>query len=202
MAKVLTAAEQVEAMKHLTAGSAAWLVGRSARTLRDRPDCPRNPDKTFDAQNLIAWSHRQIPDAKLDDAELEQVLTAAEHLAGHGSALVPIAGLLDALLQQYGDQGMILFARVLRDHFRVEIEIRKICDEPPSAEEQREIDEYNRQAERDNHTREELKITTTCMDCKRIRLGTKWLKRPVPVGHVKADSLCPACYERGRAKGN
>lgn len=50
-----TANEQTEALKRLTQGAAAWLLGIGPRTLRDAADCPRNPDRTYNGQAVVRW---------------------------------------------------------------------------------------------------------------------------------------------------
>lgn len=47
--------EQIDFLKRLRPGAAAWMLGVAPRSLRDWVDAPRGEDGTFDAQTLVAW---------------------------------------------------------------------------------------------------------------------------------------------------
>ncbi len=55
----MKANDQIEVMQGLRQGAAAWLIGLSARKLRDRTDAPRNKDGTYNAQELLAYLKRK-----------------------------------------------------------------------------------------------------------------------------------------------
>ena len=55
----MTASDQVKVLQSLSQGATAWLLGVSPRALRDRPTLPRNPDGTYDAQQVLGWAVEQ-----------------------------------------------------------------------------------------------------------------------------------------------
>ena len=68
--------EQIEILQHLKQQSMAWLINRAPRTLRDRGDIPRQPDGTYNAKEVLAWSRgadiaqtiRNLPDGVIVEA--------------------------------------------------------------------------------------------------------------------------------------
>lgn len=60
MGKKLTANEQTEIMERLSQAPAAWLLGTTARSLRDLADCPRNPDGSYNGAELVKWDRRRV----------------------------------------------------------------------------------------------------------------------------------------------
>lgn len=67
MTKSKTSNEQTETLKRLTQGAAAWLIGLNARTLRDAADCPRNPDRSYNGQDLVRWQVARSATVAADD---------------------------------------------------------------------------------------------------------------------------------------
>ena len=82
----LTSQGQIDVLKSLTQGAAAWLIGLSARTFRDSA-APRNPDGSYNAQAVAAWIKQGVaPDgdplmAGGDSPSLERYRAAKADLA-------------------------------------------------------------------------------------------------------------------------
>ena len=51
----MSTADEIKVLGSLSQGAAAWLLGISPRSLRDRNTLPRNPDGTYDAREVLAW---------------------------------------------------------------------------------------------------------------------------------------------------
>jgi hypothetical protein len=56
----MTGRQQIEAMQALSQSAAAWLMGISARTFRDK-NAPRNADGTYNAKDLLTWLSQSTP---------------------------------------------------------------------------------------------------------------------------------------------
>ena len=54
-AKPSAVSRQIELLRSLPQGAAAWLLGIGARTLRDWQGVPRNPDRSYNARDLLRW---------------------------------------------------------------------------------------------------------------------------------------------------
>jgi len=121
-----------EAMKKLHQKDARWLIGKSARTLRGRPDCPRNPDGSYCAAEVVRWHlARSTGDedplagdngsasaalerfrlARAEDAELDlsrkrgQIVALDELLQWwHTEVAGPIRGAVELLEQRFGSE--------------------------------------------------------------------------------------------------
>lgn len=63
-------------MRNLTQQQAAYLLGITARTLRDWSDAPRNPDRSYDGQALVRWMLERDPAGEYEDQR--QRLAAAQ----------------------------------------------------------------------------------------------------------------------------
>lgn len=128
--KAKTIPELVEAMASLPQGAAAWLVGVSPRTLRDRQVVPRNADGTYNAQDVVLWHLEQLEPvdgepmlsgsnspalerfraARADREELElavrreQLLNLDDFLAWFDAeVMAPIRKNLDTLQRKHGE---------------------------------------------------------------------------------------------------
>jgi hypothetical protein len=81
-----TTQNQIEQLKALNQGAAAWLVGQSSRTFRDST-APRNPDGTYNGKSVADWIRQSAsPDADPmlaggDSPNLERYRKAKAELA-------------------------------------------------------------------------------------------------------------------------
>ncbi len=74
----MTVKGQIEVLKGLRPGAAAWLLGLSRRTLSEADGLEQAGDKSFDARHLVAWAagrQRPAADAKARREEAEAQLT-------------------------------------------------------------------------------------------------------------------------------
>ena len=61
--KRFTGADQVGVLKKLGQTAAAYCLGLTPRSLRDRPEVPRSADGTYDARAIFRWvAESSIPD--------------------------------------------------------------------------------------------------------------------------------------------
>ena len=108
----LTGTEQIAVLQSLNQQAAAWLLNLNGRSLRDRPDIPRNVNGEYDARRLLEWAAGRLPEPNLTDADQERLLTIGEHYAGECSfACKAIAEFGKDLEAKYGDAGLAVLAR-------------------------------------------------------------------------------------------
>lgn len=55
MANKRNVESEVESLQCMTQGAAAWLIGLTARQLRNYKEAPRNDDGTYSGQRIVAW---------------------------------------------------------------------------------------------------------------------------------------------------
>jgi phage terminase Nu1 subunit (DNA packaging protein) len=110
---------QLEALPQVLA---AWLLGISPRTLRDKVECPRNPNGSYSARAIVEWVRsgaESDPDAALlagsDSPNLERLRAAKADreeiaLAKDRNEVISVAQLhaalthLAAILRRCGDK--------------------------------------------------------------------------------------------------
>ena len=74
-------------LENLTQAQASWLLGISARSLRDQVTCPRNANQKYNGRALIGWVREQAADsdaallAGSDSPNLERLRAAKATLA-------------------------------------------------------------------------------------------------------------------------
>ena len=85
----LSGAEQIAVLKRLKQQTAAWLLGMTARTLRDHPEVPRNSDGSYDAWELLSSGLQTTALPEPTPDELEKMWQVAESLAS--DELIPAA---------------------------------------------------------------------------------------------------------------
>ena len=198
----LTGTKQIEVLKSLTQQAAGWLVGLTARTLRDHPEVPRNPDGTYNAKELLASPLAcGMPAANPDD--VEKIFQVAEWLGvvstcdHDGGSLVTAITLMDSLRERYGNAGLQLFAAVALDRWS---SIASGWGREPTESELREkLDkEFRDPLERAQKARLHrlFQVTLVCEYCRKIRRGRQWIKGSAPVGFLEALSVCDNCMAR------
>ncbi len=74
-----TAPSEIAELSKLSQQAAAWLIGCTARALRDWPDAPRNPDGTYNGRELVAWNRDKLERPELTDDEYEKLLLIQEY---------------------------------------------------------------------------------------------------------------------------
>ena len=188
----MTGSEQIEALKHLSQQSAAWLLSVTPRALRDS-DAPRKPGGSYDARELLDWAQSRITPAKLSDDELESVFRIIESTELLTSAML---GVLDELKKKHGAAGLLAFVITFTEESRASIKRY-----PPATQDiELATDEFRRR-EADRITSEALRISTTCEACGKLRCGRRWSSGDPPEDHIIVEGLCPACTrKRDRAE--
>lgn len=209
MAKKKTAAGptgvgQISTMKRLSQGAAAWLLGfANNRTLRDKPDAPRNPDGSYDAKALFAWAQSRSPRMAavddLGDSDYERLEVAVEIVscAVEGAETIGLFDSLDELSRKHGAESVAtwLFDRLMTDWER-ESDFERQHLTPVT---QADLRKAMERAKADNERAiaiAELRVCTQCDQCKRVRHGRRWLKQDPPGGYVVWMGTCPSCKEK------
>lgn len=136
----MTKDEQIEAMKSLTQGAAAWLVDRAARTFRDS-GAPRNDDGTYDASKVVEWIRaisapavegdpllsgadspalERYRAARADLAEMDaaerrgQLVNMEEFFGWHSNEVsLPIRRAIEALQTRFGPEAAAIVAKAI-----------------------------------------------------------------------------------------
>lgn len=199
----LTGAQQITVMENLTQQAAAWLVGATARTVRDHVEIPRDSAGRYSAQNLLAWAARRVPPAELTAEELERTLNAADLLFDsisqrNDEAAIALCDLLEELNAHHGEGGLVVFAkealRQLRQRAELELAGCTALDLMPEAQ-RREIEqrikEEAEKAAREWRAEADLDFAVVCDGCGMLRQGREWVKAdPSPGRHV-IGGCCP-----------
>lgn len=193
----LTSAEQIAVMERLSQPAAAWLVGVSARTLRDHA-IPRAEDNRYNAGELLTWAAGRIPAPEmLTDDEWERLLTIGElYVAETGLAVGPIADFLTELRDKYGDAGLAAFARGLLEYCESEADAGPERYREPTPGELRAEVERRLQEEQRHRAFDRLDIAVVCEGCGRLRRGRRWVKQQPARGFAVVKDACPSCDGR------
>jgi len=189
--------QQIEVMKSLGQQAAAWLLGCTSRTLRDRADAPRKPDGTYDAQGLVAWNRSRITPPELTDDEHERLLLIKEFAIDRplGGQIIAVFETMTELARRYGDAGILAMGRLFLDEWREqEASYRSDYREPTPEEQERQEAERRRVAACDAAIAE-LRLVIQCETCKRIRHGRTWEKASPPAGFMVVSGPCPRCSD-------
>jgi len=190
-----TGTQQIEALRSLNQQAAAWLVGISARALRDRVDAPRNPDGSYDAQQLVAWNQARIQPPELTDDEYERLLLIQDFAFERvlDGQIIAVMETMTELARRYGDAGILAMGRVFLDVWREqEACYRDNYREPTPAELERQEAE-RRRAEAHDLAIAELRLVIQCERCKKLRHGRRWMEGSPPAGYVVITGPCPRC---------
>ena len=196
-----TGTEQIEMMKSLSQQAAGWLVGLTARSLRDHPELARNADGSYDAQQLLASP--LVPSGTLpaeNSDEAEKVTQIADWLAGAATMLHSegsmwtVVALMESLRQRHGNAGLAWFAALA-------LECWKDCAsawkrEPTDSEIHEKLEkEFHERLEREQVARQRrlFRVAFVCQYCRKIRRGLEWFKGRAPMGFIELESVCPNC---------
>ena len=206
----LTGAQQIEVLKNLSQQAAAFLLGVSARTLRDHPDAPRCEDGAYDARTLLSSGmlQRDAPEFSVD--ELEKSFTIAE--AMNYEITPQMLRFLRGLKERHGDAGWSAVLGILIEYWSelvdpnerepTDAEIREKLEAEIDERIQRaqaEIDERIQRAQHERLTRQ-FKVAVRCDYCKKLRQGREWVKARTPIGYAESGSICPSCSKRPSPK--
>jgi hypothetical protein len=215
-----TGAEQVAILGALNQQAAAFLVGLTARSIRDDPRIPRAKAGTYDGPALVAWAARRVAPVKMTELETERSLNLSDLLFdslverdGSCRVAVEVADFLGGLVAAHGEQGLMVFAAelarrwaLLADECRPDAE--KFLHETPQARHRRIEERVEREIEAEAARANEghLDIATVCETCERLRRGHAWaVEAPAPgrtVVYGRCDSW-PDCGDdkKPRRKG-
>ena len=197
---VLTAPQQVQVLKNLKQQAAAHVLGISPRSLRDRPEIPRDDDGCFDIHDLLRHAPKEILRPDMADRDLERILVVVEILYGVVSEAeaTGVYSLFGDLRARYGDAGLVVFAERLEAAIKGLHDLYPFVDSPfTEADEQRALANAVKAArEADSHSRATslLHYTSQCDKCKRYRRGDKWVKEAPPADYIVSHGACPKCY--------
>ncbi len=213
----MTGPEQTAMLKRLNQQAAAFLVGVTARTLRDRTDAPRNEDGTYNGPELIAWWRNQLPRPSLSDDDLERLLVVrdvvSEKFLGLDDAILySILDAMDDLRAKYGENTLIVLVELLLAEWRDLAHDTSRAEAfyiPTEAEIREQILERfdGKVAERMTKrqadvARKRLHIAIVCGGCGKLRRGRQWTKAEPPEGYavgIEYEILCPACEDKDPA---
>jgi hypothetical protein len=166
-------AAQIAAMRTLSPNAAAWLLSLEPRSLRDRVDCPRNPDGTFDGRAIVEWAVSRGKPPELTNEQYEICLQLAEQLDEDtiGAILKP----LRAVVRSIGGNRALALAAVM------ELILR-------DTEER-----VGRYPEEYDLASAEIDAVHVCCECNRWRNGRRWHDGEPPDRERQIGAICPAC---------
>ncbi len=195
----LTGAEQIAVLRSLNQQAAAFLLGVSARTLRDHPDAPRGEGGQYDARTLLSSGilQRDAPDFSVDELETSLLIAEAVHYEITPQMLRFLRGIKD----RHGDAGLSAVLGILIEHWceLVDQNEREPSDVEVREKLEAEIDERLQRAQRERLTRQ-FKLAVRCEYCKKLRRGREWVKARTPIGFIEVMNVCPSCSKRPAPK--
>ena len=192
----LTSSEQVHVLQNLSQQASAFLIGLTARSLRDHPEIPRHADGSYDAREVVKWSRRRVELDEIDDSTLERIMTALDWI--YQDTKAPFVQLVDDLAQDFGDMGYAYLGRALADDWRESYKLErddKHC-RPPTDDELQGLDNFDREQLIERRAKNGLRIKTVCENCGRVRHGKNWPSKYVPEGYATVSGICPKCSKR------
>lgn len=189
----MTGVEQIAVMKHVSQQAAGWLIGLSARKLRDNVSAPRGDDGMYHAAELVRWAMSRQPRPVLSDDETESLLIVHEH--GLMSDMPERAiEIVDDLVKRHGLGVWLIFADLIMDTWRARAKSNSTYELPPALKDKSESAEPDEQA-----AYAALRYVHQCRGCSNIRRGPKWIKADAPSGHIVIYGWCPDCEQEGKA---
>lgn len=182
--------QQIETMQKLSQAAAAWLIGVSARSLRDEATCPRNACGSYDAAKVAAWAASRCPRPKLDDDDAEKLSLIVEHAFNGEHYAAGLLRLVGELREKYGEAAV---AVELLDRMTAEWRTWLELERDEQTPERRRLREQQAQErEREEQAESDLRISVVC-GCGRVRKGTTWPKGKPPAGFATIEGVCPLC---------
>ena len=194
-------AEQIEVLERLSQQSAAWLLGISARALRDHPEAPRNPDGTYNGRGLLAWFKGRVDTVELTEAETENALVVADCISAwfcsvDYRALTKVIDFWRQLSRKYGSPGPVTALDLLLQELDGLAESsRPSFEEQTSPEARRRAEQEEVRRQREEEARARLHIAVVCDYCKKVRRARRWIKTRPPEGFAISYGICPDCKE-------
>jgi hypothetical protein len=195
MAKTATANQQIASLKGLTQKAAAYLLGKSARWLRDRVDAPVNPDtSTYDGAELFRWAAAlgadSAPGDFADDVH-EKLLIIADVIRRSPKMVseIPDAATrrtLQTLSNRHGVGVKLALVEILMDGLADE-GVEYFCGSIEDA-----LDSV-RSDRADMEAAAKLDIRFQCRDCDLVRLGRTWTKMRPSATCCIVQMHCPTC---------
>lgn len=178
--------QQVEVLRRLRPGAAAWVVGVSPRTFRDYIDAPRNEDGTVSAPRLVAWWRSRLERPALRDADVERLAVVVDLLKetiDGADTLWAIADTLRTLVDRHGEHVVTVLLDLL--HSMLNGNWPRPSDESEAKK--------NRQS-----VPPALQRAAVCSKCGRTRKGMRWTKATPRHGLQVVATVCPSCAPKAR----
>ena len=177
---------------------AAWFIGVTPRALRDNVSCPRNSDGSYDLKEVAEWSHRRRELADLTDEEVEKVYTISDLLhQASGDMRDSIVQVIIDLQGKYGKKAAETFAQAFMDRWCWVVDAFPDDWRPATSEELREQQRRHEESKRKDAEYEqavdELRVSSVCEKCGKLRRGRRWLDEAPPPDHVVVRDGCPTC---------
>ncbi len=194
----LSGPQQIIVMKSLTQEAAAWLLGVTARTLRDHSHTvERNADDSYDARAVVSSGLLKAEPPELSPDEQEKCIRAAEFLTSDYCVVSPaIMRLIRELEEKYGDRGLAEFVRLVRETWVEDYQATENDPPLPSESElRRQIEERveaDLRASLEGNTKFRLKQGVECDSCGKVRRGRQWVTAKITESCL--GGTCPTCH--------
>ncbi len=198
------AAGQIQVMQSLTQEASAWLLGCTTRHLRDHGGAiVRNADGSYNAKELVDWNRKRVPIPNLTDEEYERCLQAGMMLLDPDprKGAAPFLGFLEELRDQYGDAGIVAFFGIFKDAYAAEIREQRDRSGPESFDSwvgnkrERYDDEVRHPYERSS-----LRLVVWCVECRKRRVGRRWVAGDEPDRTVIFRDICSSLQVQEKAR--
>jgi hypothetical protein len=184
-------------LESLSQTDLAWLLGKPASWVRERPHLFERTAGHYDARQAVSAMAGQFTAATLADELLEPVTHLCADVADFAiTRFRPVIELLDSIERRHGVAGLAAVTTQLVEVLRERAEFTTELPDPTAEEiRQRAEDEIDRLA--GIESRHGYRRLVTCDQCHRYRWGSKWKSGPLPAGYVVVDELlCPDCESK------
>jgi len=193
-----TGPQQIRVLKNLNQQAAAWMLGCTARALRDWPDAPRNENGTYPARELVEWARDRVPRPDLSDDDYDRLLVIQDVLyngePSDGERL-SIIDALRALRRKYGENAWLVFVDMLvREWADIDEQFRAEAFSVPTETDIRRKVDSEMSGWECRLARDQLRIATVCDYCGKLRRGRHWIKADPPEGYAVQGGGCPTCH--------
>ena len=195
-AVTLTGPQQVAQLKKLKQEAAAFLLGVTSRSLRDKGTVGRNPDGSYDARELIKVAAHSVGQPTLAPDQLELLLRLEDTFCPDGG----MRRVLETFDNEFGDLGMVAVARKLLEICRDPVWPDRPAKELPDDDKQLlEWAREQRQEVRKKQAIDRLDHRTVCFGCGKVRMADKWNRELLGGDVATLSTQCPKC-EREEAE--
>ena len=196
-----TSSAEIAILQSLTQKSTAWLLGlKSARSLGERVDCPRNIDQTYDAHAVVDWWQKRRPAklelAALNDVDLTRISVLGRYIdQAAGVGMVDVLKFFDRIESDYGQPGLLAVLNCLRSEWQAWVDENPEGNRKPTVSEIKAKHQAACDAELAKVGVNLLDEVYYCGECNRTCwCEDKWKSGRPPAEWAVVNVTCEDCY--------